>query len=203
VSARRADALRKGAACGLVLAAAAAWSWPAARGTRTLQERICGPLAASAAALQWTRAESAVRRGALGTGLAHARDALRCTPRSGPLWEQYARLLALHLGSTEREPDAGRRRAWLSAGLAALDEGERNVGDRGGFALARAFVLLAKAEVDPELGWPGGSDALERDALSALEQARAAGNSVATALLAAEPPSPARSGAASAVHDDP
>lgn len=167
----------------VLLAAPAALLRPEQRHARELQALLAGPLAPALASVQWTQAQSLLRRGELGPGLHAARGALALCPRSAPLWAEYARVLALQLGSPEREPDPRRRADWLSAGLAALDEGARASGEPAGFAFARAFVLLAKAGTDPAIDWPGGSAELDRSAREALAAAAELGHGPARALL--------------------
>jgi hypothetical protein len=171
-------------AAALAAAGAALWAWGRAEveRPRDLDAVLAGPLAPTLAAAQWTRAVSAVHRGELGAGLARARGALALSPRSGPLWGEYAWLLALHLGSAEREPDQERRADWLRAGLAALDESARASGDAGGCEFARGILLYTKAQTDPELAWPGGTDALRAAAVAAIDRARVLGNAAAREL---------------------
>lgn len=181
------SAPRRVLALGALLAALWAWNRAELAQPRGADALLAGPLAPALATARWTRACTAIEHGALGPGFADARAALALCPHSGPLWAEYARLLALQLGSVEREPDPQRRADWLRAGLAALDEVERVGGDRGGCALARGFLLYTKAEHDPELAWPGGPAALREAAAQAFAAARAHGNAAALEL-AWQPP---------------
>ena len=134
--------------------------------------RLFGPFAGLASEIQWVRFNRARGAGREELAIAHAEAALELDPSAARGYDLLASHLALDQGSVLSEPDPERRRAWLTAALAVAARGEARSDDPGALAALQGFLLLVKADTDPELGWPGGERELLR--LAAEHYARAA-----------------------------
>ena len=138
---------------------------------RPLPLRLLGPVADVAASIQWVRFQRARLDGRVELAIARAESALELAPENSAGWEVLAAYLALLLGSPEREPDPGRRLHWFRAGLAVTERGEEQATRGGDLAVARAILFATKAELDPQLPWPGGVPALWEEAARAWDRA--------------------------------
>ncbi len=133
--------------------------------------RVLGPFAQLAANVQWIRFERAQMSGRHELAIARAESAIALDPSDTRGWELLAWHLSLNLASVENEPDPRRRLAWVRAGLDVARRGEESARDPGALAFLQGLVLQVKAENDPELPWPGGSDALWEAAAEHLQRA--------------------------------
>ncbi|MEM7306694.1 MAG: hypothetical protein AAF682_08490 [Planctomycetota bacterium] len=125
--------------------------------------RLLGPFARLAAEIQWIRFDRARLQGRGELALAHAETALGLDPGDARGWELLAIHLALDLGTPELEPDPDRRRAWVSAGVAVAERGEKASRDPAALAFVQGYLLHVKLESDPALSWPGGAAAAWRE----------------------------------------
>ncbi len=142
--------------------------------------RLLGPISEVAARVQWIRVQRALNEGRSELALARAETALELNPADTEGWRFTAVLLALDLGSPNREPSATRRRALIRSALKLLVRGEASAEAPDQLALWRGIILLTHAEIDPELEWPGGEQELWTEAALAFEAAAELGSSKAT-----------------------
>ena len=144
--------------------------------------RWLGPIGNLAAGLQWVRADTAFRRNDDIVGFARAELALALDPGATGTWSLLAQRQMLQRAAPGRGTTPAERRAWIEAGRETL---------RRGLATARApeelwflegYLLMFCAERDPELGWPGGDQAILQEAWTALDRAAQLGHREAMEL---------------------
>jgi hypothetical protein len=143
----------------------------AAAATRSPLRRLLGPVAELAASVQWIRFQKARLEGRPDLALARAESALELAPENPAGWRMLSSHLALFLSSPEREPDPALRLRWFRAGIEVARTGQARADDPADLAIWRSVLFSTKAEVDPELPWPGGTAALWEEAARALEEA--------------------------------
>lgn len=136
---------------------------------------LLGPCAGLAAELEWVRFSRARGAGRAELALAHAESAVELDPSAPEGYDRLATHLAFDLGSAASEPDPAERRAWLCAALAVAAQGERASRNPAALAFLQGYLLHVKAETDPDLGWPGGAEALLRTAAEHYRRAAARG----------------------------
>jgi hypothetical protein len=117
--------------------------------------------------------------------LARASTALELDPGDTAGWSLLAWHLALERGSILREPSPERRVVWLRAGLDVARRGEASARDPGELALWSALMLSQVAQEDAPPPWPGGVEALWREAAEAFERAAQGGHPEGAALAEA------------------
>lgn len=122
--------------------------------------RLLGPLPQSLAALQWLRADQAFAVGDVGLALSRAERALRLCPHNPDGWASLVIWQGGSLASATRQSSRDHRRAWLQAALATAERARGVAEPYAPVAAATAAVLLAQADSDPPLDWPGGPAAL-------------------------------------------
>jgi hypothetical protein len=159
-------------ACGI---AAFVTREPAPPGS-SLTMRLAGPLAGPLAAAQWVRVDLAIRAGRTELALARAETAFELNPTSTSGWYFLSRHLGLDLASPEREPDAEVRRRWVRAALAVAARGEARAENPAELAFWQGLLLARTGEVDPQIGWEGGADALWTEAAEHFERAERLGH---------------------------
>jgi hypothetical protein len=142
----------------LLLTALLLSHWLAPRG---FWPRLFGPWPQALAALQWMRADQAFAAGDLAVALSRAERALRLAPHNPDGWASLVIWQGGSLASATRQCDRERRRAWLEAALATAERARGLAEPYAPVAAAAAAVLLAQAESDPPLSWPGGVPALQ------------------------------------------
>ncbi len=141
--------------------------------------RLIGPMREFAANVQWVRYQRARLHGEDERAIRAAEGALALDPGATDGWILLASHLAFFRSSVEREPDLERRRAWFRAGLQIASRGADRARDPGALHYWRAALLLSKVESDPDVA-PGGAEQLVREAKRALDEAAAAGHSLAS-----------------------
>jgi hypothetical protein len=165
-----------------LVAALVAWALVPERrgggpGSASPLERLLGPVASLAASAEWVRFDVAQRRGDTARAYALAETALRIDPGDPEGWIFVAHDLVHERGSLLREPDPVARAAWIRAGLATLERGERVSRDPGALAFERGVVLAFLASLaDEDRAWPASSEEAWTLAAQAFETAAASGN---------------------------
>jgi hypothetical protein len=167
---------------GLVAISAFGPAPPRARPAGGIAARLLGPTAGLAASVQWIRVGRAFRNGDAALGFARAEAALALDPGATTGWDLLASYQGFTLASAAHEADAGRRVAWLEAGVATTHRGQARAREPGSLAVTRGLMLLVHAEQDPELPWPGGRAALLHAAEVAFREAVELGRADATVL---------------------
>ena len=171
-----------------VAAGVAVWTWSASAAgrdvaTRSVGERLLGPIASIAASLQWVRVDDAWNRGRSELADRRAEFALELAPGDPAGWLYYSRHLIYDRASRLREPLAVDRERWVRAGLAVLDRGERECRAPGAMAFQRGVVFLGLAQVDDEdralpisrrEAWTSAAESFERAARAGEPLAREA-----------------------------
>lgn len=178
----RAFALAGGIAL-LALSARIDGSLPRER-SPSLAVRLLGPLAGFAARVQWVRAREAMVAGRTDEALARSAAALELDPGDTAGWSLLAWHLAMERGSLQREPDPVRRATWLRAGLDVARRGESAAREPEQLALERGLILAQLAAEDAPPPWPGGVEALWREAAEAFDRAAELGHPDGAALAA-------------------
>jgi hypothetical protein len=149
-------------------------------------QRLLGPISSLVASAQWVRVDHAFRAGRPELGFARAEWALALDPASPEGWSFLAWQQAFTLGSVEREPDPTRRLAWIRAGLETAARGEALSRDPASLARLQGEILLIKvATLDPDVGWPGGADALWKEAMEHFQRAHRLGDPMALVWMEA------------------
>ena len=148
-------------------------------------QRLLGPISSLAASAQWVRVDLAFRAGRPELGFARAERALALDPASPEGWSFLARQQAFSLASVEREPDPRRRRSWIRAGLETAARGEALSRDPAGLARLQGEILVKVVWLDPDVGWPGGVDALWLEAVGHFRRAQRLGDPIAGVYLEA------------------
>ena len=144
------------------------------RPSGTLQ-RLLGPVASAAASAQWVRVDAAIQAGRPELALARAETALALDPGATGGWKLLASHLAYDRASAERERDPERRLAWVRAGLALAERGERTARDPAELAIWQGLLRSVHAELD-DLPWPGGPATLWAGAIDDFERAARLGH---------------------------
>lgn len=154
------------------------------RRSSSVAVRLLGPLARPLARAQWVRARQAMLEGRTDQALARASRALELDPGDTAGWSLLAWHLAMERGSILREPSPERRVDWLRAGLDVARRGEAAAREPGELALGRGLMLSQVAQEDLPPPWPGGRDALWREAAEAFDSAARWGHPEGAALAA-------------------
>ena len=121
-----------------------------------LAPKLLGPLAGIVSDLFWFAAQRSIAIGEFERAIVLAERAVEFAPRQTLGWERYGSLVGTLLASPESEPDPALRLAWVRAALDIFERGQALSDDPGRLALARAVLLLSRADVDPDLPWPRG-----------------------------------------------
>jgi hypothetical protein len=139
-------------------------------------ERLLGPVASLAASVEWVRVDVALRHGEEARAYAMAETALRIDPSDPEGWIFLAHHLIYERASLLREPDAGRRAAWIRAGLETLARGERESRDPGEILFERGVALAFLGSLaDADRAWPASAEEAWTLAADAFDRAAARG----------------------------
>jgi len=182
---KRAVALLAGAALVVAPAVLRPSSEHAGGGELPALARWLGPIGSLAAAAQWVRADVAFREQDDVVGFARAELALALDPGATGTWSLFAQRQILDRAAPSLEPSAELRRSWIRAGRATLRRGLATAREPEELWFLEGLLLVATAERDPDLGWPGGDRALCLEAARAFERAAEAGHPQGAEMAAA------------------
>jgi len=132
--------------------------------TRSLPERLFGPLASAAATIEWVRVDLALRQDQPELAYARAERALELAPSRADGWIFLARHFVYQRAALAREADPAARRRWVEAGLDLLARGERESAAAAELAYERGVVLSYLAWIAVESEAPAAERPDARDA---------------------------------------